>query len=548
MLKKSTRVFAAFVACFALMLTGCSFDKKGDSGDAGVTELKVAGWGGTQWSRNFNIFAPSSVTVTPGTAYVYEPLVRANRVKAGEVKPYLAESWKFNAEGTELTFSIRKDVKWSDGKPMTADDVVFTFQMSLDGKTRTKYPFQAVTKVDEHTVKVTYAKPAFADLIQYRNRAIAPKHIWESQDAKTWTNPDPVGTGPFKVESFSPQQITFALRDDYWGGKSKGVKTIKLMAMSPDAAKDALKKNEIDFATLGWVNAEEEYVKADPSVRKYNFYPVGTADGVLFNTTVMPVSDPAVRRALRDSVDLEAAAKVTKVGYSVPTKAGLDAGVYKDLLAPNQTQKMDVEKAKKNLADAGWTIQDGKLTKDGKSYDLRYDVYQPYAEWVTTATVMADQWKKNLGLEVKINELADQPFTDVVAKGDYQMMTSSPSLGAQIYDVMAGFDSTKVGTPGANQGGNDMFYKSPRMDAVIGKLAAIQPGEKQDEVKKLAIEAQDILAEDAPFIATMTAGWKGVFNETRWTNFPKIGETDYVPNNTLLADAALNVMNITPKK
>src|SRR5699024_4571026 len=132
------------------------------------------------------------------------------------------------------------------------------------------------------------------------------------------------------------------------------------MGMMPDAAKDALIKGEVDYVSMGWENGEEEFVALDPENNEHTCKLTGHTDGILFNTLVAPYDDPAVRRALRDCLDLQAAADVVKVGYEIPTKAGIDAGVYSDVLAPDLEQSQDVEAAKAELADAGWSIENGQ--------------------------------------------------------------------------------------------------------------------------------------------------------------------------------------------
>lgn len=551
-MRRRTLLAGSLASAAALTAAGCSFDRgssgggSGGSDGDGVTEVQIAGWGGTQWTRNFNLFSPTATAVTPGTSFVYEPLVRLDRTSAGVVLPYLAEEWEFNEEGTELTFTLRDDVTWNDGEKFTAEDVAFTWQLVLDGKTNSAYPFTAVEAVDDTTVKVTYDQPSFTDLIPFNTRRIVPKHIWENEDPAAFTNEEPVGTGAFVVDSFSPQQLTLRVRDDYWGGQSKGVQTVKLLAMGADAAKDALIKGDIDYGTMGWENGEEEFVAKDPENNEYSFYPTGNSDGILFNTTVAPYDDPAVRRALRDSLDLKAAADVVKVGYDVPTKSGIDPGVFSEFLAPDQEQALDVEGAKAELENAGWTVEGGKLVKDGQSYALKYDVYQPYTEWVLTGQLLADQWKNNLGLDVQINQLADQPYADVYDAGEYGMISGGPNGGSSIAEIVRGYDARMVGEAGDNEG-NASFFKNDRLTEIGDELTQIAPGEEQEKVKALAVEAQEIFAEECPFIATATAGWKAVFNKTRWTGWPVMGETTYVPNNTLPADAVQTLMNIEPK-
>ncbi len=551
-MRRRTLMTGSLLSAAALAAAGCSFDRgasgSGDDSEDGPTEVRIAGWGGTQWTQNFNLFSPTATAVTPGTSFFYEPLVRVDRTNAGVALPFLAESWEFNDEGTELTFTLRNDVAWSDGEKFTAEDVAFTWQLVLDGETNAAYPFASVEATDDTTVKVTYDNPSFTDLMQFSSRRILPKHIWENEDVAGYTNQEPVGTGPFVLDSFSPQQVALKVRDDWWGGASKGVQRVVLLAMSADAAKDAAIKGDIDYGTFGWENGEEEFVAKDPENNEYSFYPTGSAAGIIFNTMAKPYDDPAVRRALRDCLDLQAAADAVKVGYDVPTKCGLDADVYSAVLAPNQEQTPDPEGAKKTLEDAGYTVEGGKLAKDGESWELRYDVYQPYTEWVLTGQLLADQWKTALGLDVRVNQLADQPYSDVVESGGYGMISESPTGGLQIADQASLYDSRKVGEPGDNSQGNAAFLKNTRIDEIADALMEIPPGEQEDKVKELAVEFQEIITEEAPFIATATGGWKAVFNKKRWDNFPVMGETDFVPNNTLPADAILTLMNLEPRK
>jgi len=549
-MRRRTLITGTFASAAALTAAGCSFDRgssaSGASGEAS-TEVNIAGWGGTQWTRNVNLFSPTATAVTPGTAFFYEPLVRLDRTSAGVVLPYLAEEWEFSEDGTELTFTLRDDVTWSDGEPFTAQDVAFTWQLVIDGQTNTAYPFIEVEASDDTHVTVTYDQPSFTDLVAFASRQIVPKHIWENEDPAAYTNEEPVGTGAFVLDSFSPQQVALRAREDYWGEDINGVQVVKILAIGPDAAKDALIKGDVDYGTMGWENGEEEFVALDPENNEYTFYPTGNSDGILFNTLVAPYDDPAVRRALRDCLDLQAAADVVKVGYEIPTKAGIDAGVYSDVLAPDLEQSQDVEAAKAELADAGWSIENGQLVKDGESYAVRYDVYQPYTEWVLTGQLLADQWKSTLGLDVQVNQLADQPYTDVQESGEYGMLSGATNGGSSIAEVVRHYDMRLVGEPGDNPNGNDSFFQHERLTEIGDELTGIEPGEELERVRDLAIEAQEILAEEAPFIATATSGWKAVFNKSSWRGWPVSGESTFVANNTLPADAVQALIALEPK-
>ncbi|MCA1305280.1 ABC transporter substrate-binding protein [Microbacterium esteraromaticum] len=548
-MKKNRLIATAGVALAAsIALTGCSFDAGATTSDSDTpTVVNQIGWGGTTWTQNFNLFSPTGVAVTPGTAYVYEPLIRMNRVSAGEIMPHLATEWGFNEDGTELTFTLRDDVTWADGEPFTAADVAFTWNLVLAGETPQAYPFTSVEATDEHTVTVTYDKQSFADLASFATRQIVPEHIWSEQNVREWTNPEPIGTGPAVLDKFSPQQISFTLRDDYWGGESAGVETLNMHAVTGDARMSQLISGQMDFGTFGWSNADEEFIAKDPENNLYGFYPTGTSDGLIFNTEVAPYDDPHVRRALRAALDLQIGAEIAAVGYDVPTQAGVSDVVYADQLAEGTEQKQDVDAALAELEDGGWSVEDGKLVKDGESFELRYDVYQPYEEWVRTGTIMADQWRENLGLDVAVNQMADAPFTEASSTGQFGMLSGSPIFGSTPYVAYSSMTALAYKPIGEAAVYNQGRWQNAEFDAVVAELGAIAPGSDAARAAELSAQAQQIMADEAPFIATATAGWKAVANQTRWTGFPVPGEDDYAPNPTLPADAILTIMNLEPR-
>lgn len=562
---------AALAAALTLTLAACSLEggpggdsPGGDTPGGGATNgtggengngggstgphiLNQIGWGGTTWNPNFNIFSPTGVNANPGTAYIFEPLIRSDRTSAGEFLPHLAESWEFNEDGTQLTFTLRDDVLWSDGEQFTSEDVKYTWDLVLSGETPQAYPFTSVEAPDDFTVVVNYDSETYQDLVGFTVRSIVPKHEWESQNVREWTNPEPVGTGPAVLASHSPQQIVFDIRDDWWGGPSNGLDQLALVAVEGDAMRAQIISNQVQFGTFGWQNAQSEFVDLDPENNFYGFYPVGNSDGMIFNTTEAPYDDVHVRRALRAALDLETAAQVVAVGYSVPTPAGIDPIVYSELLADEHTHVFDPELAQQELEAGGWTVENGQLVKDGESYSLRYDVYQPYSEWVNNGTVVADQWRENLGLDVSVNQMADAPFTEASSTGNFGILSGSPVSGStpyQVFNTLAEPNFTPIGEQAIYNYGR---WQNDEYDTVIAELASIEPGSDDDRVRELVVRAQEIITEEAPFIAVATAGWKAVLNGTDWTNFPVPGEDNFAPNGTLPADAALTIMSIQPK-
>lgn len=166
---------------------------------------------------------------------IYEFLFYYNH-NSGEITPWLATGYEYNADFTEITITLRDGVEWSDGQPFTAEDVEFTLETVRDKETlvfsaQMKEWLKDVEVVDAKTLKIILNKPnprwLFSFLAENSeiNLALLPKHIWQDQDPETFSNFDldkgwPVGTGPFRLVKATEQQLVFDRRDNWWGAKT----------------------------------------------------------------------------------------------------------------------------------------------------------------------------------------------------------------------------------------------------------------------------------------------------------------------------------------
>lgn len=535
----------AVAALVALAATGCSTAKTDST--AGVRPLVMTAGGGTTFTQNFNLFAPGTVSRTPGAALVYEPLLAVDRSKSGVLKPWLATSHAYSDGGKTLTFKLREGVTWSDGKPFTADDVVYSLQQHKSGGA----PFDTITAPDAGTVKITYAASSYGDIGNFVGaRMIVPKHIWATQNQKTWTNPTPVGTGAFTLKRFSPQAVTYTLRSGYWGGKGKGVKDVQIIPSAQDAAvQSRMNAGTQDWASIGWPDVQNEYVAKDPKRHLYRFYSTGSTEGPVFNTTVAPYNDVHVRRALRDALDGPQIAKTVGIGYPAGSITGLDPAIFGSSLPAGTDKPMsqDVASAKAELAEGGWTVKNGQLVKGGKSYPLTYNVYQPYAEWVTTAQLAAAQWQSTLGLEVKVHQMGDAQFVKTDAEGAFGIDSGAATGGgtdvAAIYGQYTKANYVPIGKQAtANMG----RWSDATFEALMTRYAATPPDDTHARAE-LGRQIEQRVADQAPFIPLAVSGWKAEMNTNHWTGWPEPGAA-YVPNPTLAPDAIQTLLNLSPVK
>ena len=306
--------------------------------------------------------------------WLYDGLVRFD----ADVNPIpdLAESWEISEDGLVYTFKLREDVVFHDGTPLTAADVVFTAEKTLDETVNSPYRSKFVIdgtpvvweQVDDYTVTATLPKPSGSFLSKTSRAdeiffAILPKHLLEGVEDMTTAdfNQNPVGTGPFKFVSYeTDQQLVTAANDDYYQGKPGVKEVVRLNFPNEQSALAALKSGDIDVASLreaGNVKAAEE--TEGLSVQRYdsNWIFAGR-----YNMANEVLSDKAVREAIAYAVDrdnlVKAAVSPTATVGNSPISIGWAA-------SPDVTVfEYDPEKAKTHSRggrlDGGWHSREGR--------------------------------------------------------------------------------------------------------------------------------------------------------------------------------------------
>jgi len=272
---------------------------------------------------------------------------------------------------------LRPGQKWHDGKPMTTDDVVFSFKApAMADKSPMYKPFVAsiaeVSATDDKTVRFKLKAPsaAFAASTLAKINLI-PKHVWEPiltdlmnkpQNAETVQEEHPVGSGPYKVNRFKfTEEIVLDANKDYWE-TPKPDRVIMRIITNTSAALGMLPKGEINFLTdyRGDPKLLAELAKQNPNIEV-----VSTIDmGFRFlapNQRRPPFSDPAFRRALSLATNRQMMAAAAWNGFAVPANSIISPALKFWSKPGIDDIKMDMEAAKKILKDAGYILVDGKL-------------------------------------------------------------------------------------------------------------------------------------------------------------------------------------------
>jgi peptide/nickel transport system substrate-binding protein len=363
----------------------------------------------------------------------YEPL--AGWDPDGNLFPILAaeipsrENGGLAADGTSVTWKLKKDVTWHDGKPFTADDVVFNWEFARDpgtaATTSGSYKDVKVEKVDSHTIKVVFAKPTpfWADAFVGSRGMIIPKHLYEAftgdKSREAPANLKPVGTGPYKFVDFKPGDNVRGERNDKYHLPNRPFfDTIEMKGGGDavSAARAILQTGEFDHA---WnLQVEDSVLKNLEAGGKGRVVitPTGNVEMILLNntdpwtevegersslTTKHPfLTEKPVRQALALLVDKDSVEKHI-YGRTGQATANFVNNPSK-FRSPNTKYEFDVEKAAKLLEDAGWKKgSDGIRTKDGKKLKMVYQTSTNAPRQKTQAIVKQACQKAGIDVELK---------------------------------------------------------------------------------------------------------------------------------------------------
>lgn len=428
------------VVVLSALLAGCDAGNSSGSKYGGSVTIVPAPNG--VFTQNFNPFlANSSRTGTQGM--IYETLLMFNRL-SGTSQPWLASSYNWSTDATSLTFHLRQGVKWTDGQPFTSDDVVYTLNLmhqypALDGNSLWT-TIQSVSAPDASTVVVTFKQPAVTMLWYIGGQTyIVPKHIWQKvSDPATATNPQPVGTGPFALKSFTPQLYVLGKNAHYWQAGKPYVNELRYPAYNSNTSADLLlSQGAVDWTGLFTPNIEKTFVSLDPAHNHY-WFPPSDVVMLYLNTAKAPFDQLAVRQALSAAIDRQKISEVAENNYDpVASPTGLVLPANQKYLDPkyaNLSFKVDAAKARALLEQAGFKKgADGVYVgKDGKRLAFKIDVVAGWTDWLTASQIMASDFKA-IGIDASVNVATFNDYISALAQGDFDTAISWTSPGPTPY-------------------------------------------------------------------------------------------------------------------
>ncbi len=514
------RAAAIVAAVGVLALTACTIQPGGTANDLGATVLKVAADDGSPtFEQNFNPFAGSKRI---GSNFIYEPLVVVNSIDGAET-PFLAESYEF-VDASTIDFTIREGVTWNDGEAFTPDDVAFTFQLIKDNPALdilgAWQQIDTVT-VDGNTVEFTLQAPNANAVRAIEQTIIVPEHIWaDVDDPTTFADETPVGTGPYQLDQFAPNQYSLKKYPDYW--QADKVAAGGLVFPASNTQLDIV-SNGYDWGYAYLSDVDKTWVDLDPEHNSY-WFPAGGVITLFPNLVADgPLQDVNVRLGISAALDRDAIADDAVEGYvtGAPQTGlllpGFDAFV--DPSIPDQGYlTQDTDAALAHFADAGYTLDGDKLVDaSGAQLTLSITTANGYTDWLRAVQAVQSQLGA-VGIEITIEQPQPAAYQEALANGQYQLAMGAFGGTGSIYEDYDKLLNSAFSVPvGEAASANFERFTDPAIDDVLNQLKVTT-----DDAQKvdLSYQLQNVMYSQVPTIAMYYGGLWGIYNDSKFTGWP----------------------------
>ena len=507
--------------------------------------------GGKQWGpvSNWNPlltgnYATGTLGLVYETLFLYDPLT-------DKFTPWLAESGTWT-DATTYELKMRKGLTWSDGKPLTADDIKFTFE--LGQKTALNFSglwnwLSAIEKVDDDTLQFKFTSALYQewDNLLY-NVPMLPKHLWEGKDltdVATGANEKPVGSGAYLYFAHDETKQVWERNDSWWAIKALDLK------VAPKYIVDLVNssnENSLGLVLQGQEDLNNNYLPSVSSLlgggyALHTYYPAApyhlaaNTAWLDVNLQKKPMDDVEFRKALAASINV---ADIVSRDYGDMVQAANPTGllpIWDKYVDQDVVAKLgitfDIPKAKQILAAAGYkdVNNDGFVeNKDGSPIELKIIVPNGWSDWMAAIQIIANS-TKDAGIKVVPDYPDFNGYLDARLKGtfdlaiDNQVQVSNTPWSYYhfiFYDKLADIATTQGGNYGRydNQAAFDLVTELDKVatDDLAGMNAVIS-------------QLQTIQLTDLPIIPLWYNGMWSQMSTANWTGWPSSADEDnhYLP-------------------
>jgi peptide/nickel transport system substrate-binding protein len=523
---------------------------------AGTSVLTISNANGALWTCGFNPFNGTVTLLSIG--WVYEPLVFVNPLQNGKTTPMLATSWAWGAGNKSLTFTIRQGVKFSDGTPMTAADVAYTFNLLK------KYPaldlggvwsvLSSVTQTGSNQVMMTFKATAVPYFYYIADQVpIVPQHIWSKiANPTTYANPKPVGTGPYLVNPCTPQNVTYTANPLFWQPGEPHIKKVQYPAYTSNNTAN----NDLANGTAQWGSQYIPSIQAfyTSKSRDYHYWFPPTVNVTLIPNLTNPLlSNVKVRQAMSYAIDRAKVSSIGESGYEPPAnQAGIVTPTFSSQLNNSQLSQYqgysyNPAKAKQLLESAGFKLNSAGVMANAQGQQLSFTVINigDYSDWVASMQVV-QQNLQAVGIKLTPQNLTSTAYFSDLYNGHYQLaygdqQTFGPSAYYELNNWLNSANTAPIGKTAAS---NYERYSNKSTDALLDQYAGTTSAATQQSILD---QVQQVMLSEVPIIPVVEGVDWYQYDTRSFTGWPTQGNPYAQPAAYAYPDLEQVLLRLEPK-
>jgi len=545
-MKQTILKSVAAAGILALGITACGTSSSSSPTQANTGKpLVIESTPLSPMTDNFNPLSSTSTGFLTNSVALYnEPLYIWNYLRPTDPGiPELASGQPtFSNGGKTLTIPVRSGVKWNDGKPFSASDVAFTFNMIKAHPALFTSGAPVVTSASATSptsVTLNFATPQYANLFLIGQVYIEPQHIWSKvSNPVTYADPKPVGTGPYMLDKFSPQGYTLKINPLFRNKSSLHVPEIDFPSYNTNAnLVPPIQSGSIDWAGNYVSDIQGNYLSKSPHNHTWlsgePYFSANNVVSLFVNTTKAPLNDPAVRQAISYGINRQQLSTQAETGYEMPASStsGLMLpanSAYQDpALANNLPATGDAAKVASILTAAGWAKVNGKWTKNGKTLAFKISDPIPYSDYYTADQLIAHQLNA-VGFDVTVDGIGNPSvWAEDVTNGTFDTTIRWSNQGPTPYVFYSGWLDNRLSAPVGKPATGDFgrFSNSAAQAALLQYEGSGNATVQKEAITKL----QQIMTSQVPVVPLLYGGAWAEYSTRNYTGWPSAGNPYMTP-------------------
>ncbi len=479
----------------------------------------------TTITQDFNPFVSTAAPQGMGaTGLIYEPLLQFDLAQPPKFYPWLATSYTWGNGGKSVTFAIRQGVKWNNGTAMTPADVVFTYNLvkKFPAINLAGLPITSVSAAGNN-VTVSFSTPEYLNLQEIAGVPILPQSVWGSvSNPTTFTDPTPVGTGPYVLKSFTPQGFTLTKNPHYWQASMVGVPNVYFPDYTSNTgALSALYSGAVDWTGNFIPGLQKQFVATAPAYHHFWEAP-GSTNALMPNLNKWPTNQLPVRQAISLAVNRSLLASEGEAGLENPVTntSGITLPTFAAWAGPAAADTVSATgsaaAAAAVLTKAGYKKNSsGFYALNGKEVTVTLISPAAYTDYAAVGTMVAQQLK-NAGINASFQGISVDAWNQDMADGDFSLAEHWSNNGLTPYNLYDNWLNSSLDNGKSNTGDYEGL-KNPAMDADLAKLAGASTVTQQ--TADLA-PIETYVAQNLPVIPITTASEWFEYNSQHFVGWP----------------------------